>query len=248
MNIKKRFILNKSGEEYWIMNIEGETEIFGTIKKEYTKNKNKFVFSLKYFWNKVLQGNKYADTLEEAEDKLKDILAKVNTKVKQYEMKNIKTFENYHSTYEFIGYHSTDFKIENFNFNDIQIKANSSTRIDGIFFSNTPQHSWGEYLYKVKIVSKNPAIFDLKYSRFDSLGIQESFDALLRGDVQYMIDDLVDYGGMEQDDAESLVDKWCDLDLIVIKNEVYANHDIEYIVPDLYNRKSAKIIILDEIN
>jgi hypothetical protein len=55
---------------------------------------------------------------------------------------------------EFIAYHSTDFKIDEFDFDKIELKANSSTRIDGIFFSNVPQNSWGNYVYKVKIISK----------------------------------------------------------------------------------------------
>jgi len=48
---------------------------------------------------------------------------------------------------EFIGYHSTNSKIDNFDFNKIEIKPNSSTRIDEIFFSNIPQTSWGKYIY-----------------------------------------------------------------------------------------------------
>ena len=146
---------------------------------------------------------------------------------------------------EFIAYHSTNSKIDKFDFDKIELKPNSSTRIDGMFFSNVPQTSWGDYVYKVKIISQNPAIFDLSKSRFDSLGIQEAFDALLRGDTSYMIDDLVEYGGMEQGDAENLVDEWRSLDLIVITNQVYGKHDTEYIVTEpYYNGKSAKIINL----
>ena len=60
-----------------------------------------------------------------------------------------------------------------------------------------------------------------------------------------MIEDLVEYGGMEQEDAENLVEEWRSLDLIVITNQVYAKHDTEYIVPEpYYNGKSAKIINL----
>ena len=146
---------------------------------------------------------------------------------------------------EFIAYHSTNSKIDNFDFDKIELKPNSSTRIDGMFFSNVPQTSWGDYVYKVKIISQNPAIFDLSKSRFDSLGIQEAFDALLRGDTSYMIEDLVEYGGMVQEDAENLVEEWRSLDLIVITNQVYGKHDTEYIVPEpYYNGKSAKIINL----
>jgi hypothetical protein len=59
-----------------------------------------------------------------------------------------------------------------------------------------------------------------------------------------MIEDLVEHG-MEQEEAEELVDQWEKLDLIVITNQVYAKHDIEYIVPaPYYNGNSAKIINL----
>lgn len=150
---------------------------------------------------------------------------------------------------EFIAYHSTNSKIDDFDFNDIELKPNSSTRIDGIFFSNVLQTSWGDYVYKVKIISQNPAIFDLSKSRFDSLGIQEAFDALLRGDTSYLINDLVEYGDMEQEDAEILIERWIDLDLIVITNQVYAKHNTEYIIPEpYYNGKSAKIINLGLVN
>ena len=150
---------------------------------------------------------------------------------------------------EFIAYHSTNSKIDDFDFNKIELKPNSSTRIDGMFFTNIPQTSWGDYVYKVKIISQNPSIFDLSKSRFDSLGIQEAFDALLRGETSYIIDDLVEYGGMEQEDAENLAEEWRSLDLIVITNQVYGKHDTEYIVPEpYYNGKSAKIINLGVVN
>ena len=150
---------------------------------------------------------------------------------------------------EFIAYHSTNSKIDDFDFDKIELKPNSSTRIDGIFFSNIPQTSWGDYVYKVKIISQNPAVFDLSKSRLDSLGIQEAFDALLRGETSYIIYDLVEYGGMEQEDAENLAEEWTGLDLIVITNQVYGKHDTEYIVPDrYYNGSSAKIINLEVEN
>lgn len=145
----------------------------------------------------------------------------------------------------FTAYHSTNSKIDDFDFSKTELKPNSSTRIDGIFFSNIPQTSWGDFTYKVKLISENPAIFDLSKSRFDSLSVQEAFDALLRGDTSYIIYDLVEYGDMEQEDAENLAEEWRNLDLIVITNQVYGKHDVEYIVPDqYYNGKSAKIINL----
>jgi hypothetical protein len=162
-------------------------------------------------------------------------------------VKNFKQFVNEQITNgkEFIAYHSSNSKIDKFDFDKIELKPNSSTRMDGMFFSNIPQTSWGDYVYKVKIISQNPAIFDLSKSRFDSLGIQEAFDALLRGDTSYIIDDLVEYGDMEQEAAENLAEEWTSLDLIVITNQVYGKHDTEYIVPEpYYNGNSAKIINL----
>ena len=156
--------------------------------------------------------------------------------------------ENKNTSNEYIAYHSSNSNITNFNFDDIELKPNSSTRIDGIFFSNKPQTSWGKFIYKVKIYSKNPVIFDLSKSRFDSLSVQEAFDAMFRGDTSYIIDDLIEYGGMEQEDAENIVDSWSNSDLIIILNEVYSTHDIEYIVPDkYYTGNSAKIEILEKL-
>ena len=41
---------------------------------------------------------------------------------------------------EFIAYHSTNSKIDNFDFDKIELKPNSSTRIDGIFFLHIYLH------------------------------------------------------------------------------------------------------------
>ncbi len=135
----------------------------------------------------------------------------------------------------FTAYHSSPFEIKDFNKEeDRELRAGSSTRIDGVFFSDIPQKSWGEKIYKVKIISEHPAIFDMSKSRLDSLSVQEAFDALLRGDVSYIKDDLVEYAEMDEDEADNLVEKWAEnTDLIVLTNVVYAKHNTEYIVPDL---------------
>lgn len=157
-----------------------------------------------------------------------------------------KILESTDSNYEYIVYHSSNSIIDEFDFNNIVIKPNSSTRIDGIFFSDIPQKSWGEYIYKVKLSAKNPAIFDISKSRFDSLSVQEAFDALLRGDTSYMFEDLVEYGGMDESEAEYMIEQWLTLDLIVIENCNYARHNTEYIVPaPYYNKMSAEITILE---
>ena len=160
-----------------------------------------------------------------------------------------KFLENKNHPIEIIAYHSTNDKITEFNFKDVDSKVGSSTRIDAIFFSNTPQKSWGENVYKVKIISKTPAIFDMNTSRFDSMSVQEAFDACLRGDVSYLVDDLVDYKDMDEDDASELVEYWSyNLDLIILKNCNYAKHTVEYIIPDseffLNKGHEAKIINL----
>lgn len=91
MNLEEKFIFNSDGDNKWIMKIKNNSEIFGNITKDWNKDKTKQIFSIKYYWKKVLQDEKFADTLEEAENKLKDILVKVSNKVKYIET----TFEGY---------------------------------------------------------------------------------------------------------------------------------------------------------
>ncbi|MCK9477002.1 MAG: hypothetical protein M0R46_13840 [Candidatus Muirbacterium halophilum] len=91
MNIEKKYIFNKDGDDKWTMNVEGKPEIFGVIEKEYTKTKSKSVFSIKYYWKKVLQEKAYADTIDEAKSKLIDILGKVQKQVRHMET----TFESF---------------------------------------------------------------------------------------------------------------------------------------------------------
>lgn len=164
---------------------------------------------------------------------------------------NLKQFllENKKQPIEIIAYHSTNDKIIEFNFKNMNSKAGSSARIDALFFSNIPQKSWGENIYKVKIISKTPAIFDMNTSRFDSMSVQEAFDACLRGDTSYLIEDLIEYKDMGEDKASELVEYWSqNLDLIILENCNYAKHTIEYIIPDseffLNKGHEAKIINL----
>ena len=168
-------------------------------------------------------------------------------------MKYIKLYENFTNSKEIIAYHSTNDIITNFNFKDIDSKAGRSTRINAIFFSNTPQTSWGENVYKVKIISKTPAIFDMSTSRFDSMSVQEAFDACLRGDTSYLIEDLIEYKDMDENEASELVEYWSyNLDLIILENCNYAKHTIEYIIPEseffLNKGHEAKIINLGKIS
>lgn len=151
--------------------------------------------------------------------------------------------------HEYIAYHSTNEIISDFDF-EYRAKAGSSTRIDGVFFSDIPQKSWGDNVYKVKIISKYPIEYDLNKSRFDSLSVQEAFDALLRGETGYIKEDLEnrneDYDDYIDDELWDLVDSWSkNLDLIIVKNVNYVDHKIEYIVPTpRFNGHSAEIINL----
>jgi hypothetical protein len=166
---------------------------------------------------------------------------------------------------EFIAYHSTDYQIKDFDFNEVQMKSQSSTRINGIFFSNIPQKSWGDLTYKVKLISKNPCVFDLSKSRFDSLSVQEAFDANYKGMPSYLIEDLLEYNEdylidpedyndedeyqmaveNNKENVENLVESWQSSDLLIITNQNYAKHDVEYIAisPD-YGVQPCQIVNL----
>jgi hypothetical protein len=149
---------------------------------------------------------------------------------------------------EIIAYHSSPYDIDEFNFDDIEIGTQSSTRMEAIYFSNIPQHSWGKNLYKVKIITQNPIIWDMDNTRFDSLSVQEAFDLLLNNSTEWVENDLIDYQDMSKDEAFDLTEWWSEhADLLILKNCVYARHTIEYIVPSpKYNGHSAKIIILEK--
>ena len=84
------FVANTEGESKFIIKIKTNPNIFGIIEKEYSKDKTKQVFSIKYYWNKVFQDELYADTLEQAESKLKNILRQALKQVN-----NIQTFEQF---------------------------------------------------------------------------------------------------------------------------------------------------------
>ena len=173
-------------------------------------------------------------------------------------MKYLKLFEaftknstlNIHSNkQEIIAYHSTNDEITEFDFNDhIGNNPQSSTRMEGIYFSNVPQKSWGENIYKVKIITQNPIRWDMSNTRFDSLSVQEAFDALLKDETGWVQEDLVEYQDMDEDEAWELTGWWSEnADLIILENCNYAKHNIEYIIPSPnYNGHLAKIVILEK--
>jgi len=90
MNIDDKYIFNQEGQDKWILSVKSNRNIFGVIEKEFTKTKSKSVFSIKYFWNKVFQDKLYADDIDQAKDKLIDVLNKA-----QNQVKHIQTFEGF---------------------------------------------------------------------------------------------------------------------------------------------------------
>jgi hypothetical protein len=50
------------------------------------------------------------------------------------------------------------------------------------------------------------AIFNLSKSRFDSLEVQEAFDSLLRSETSYLIENLVEYRNIKENDFENLAE------------------------------------------
>jgi len=90
MIIDDIYVFNKDGEDSFNMTVKNRPELFGTIKRDYSKDKSELVYSIKYFWNKVFQDEKFADDVEEAKEKLKDILSKADQQIK-----HIQTFENF---------------------------------------------------------------------------------------------------------------------------------------------------------
>lgn len=150
----------------------------------------------------------------------------------------------------FIAYHSSHDDISNFNHDDISYNPQSSTRMEAIYFSNIPQSSWGNILYKVRIISKNPLYYDLNKSYYDSLGIQEVFNEFLSGNDSYLFDDLIKYGGLDKHEAKNFIKKHKNPDLIILNGVKYARHDIEYIVPSKryeFVRDIATIEILEKV-
>jgi len=90
MIIDDVYVFNQDGDDSFNMTVTDRPELFGTIKKDFSENKTKSVFSIKYFWNKVLQDELFADDVEEAKGKLKDVLSKADKQIKY-----IQTYENF---------------------------------------------------------------------------------------------------------------------------------------------------------
>jgi uncharacterized protein (DUF2249 family) len=149
------------------------------------------------------------------------------------------------SSNKIVAFHSSPYNIEDFNNFDIQTKSLSSTRIQGLFFSLEPQYSWGEYLYKVEILYKSKLTWDQRESKYDTLGIQEMFDALLRGGTYYICEDALNQSVYQHMSFEELEEYFYDysenVELFEIKNTSYAKHSNEIIIPDLtyYGRSNS---------
>jgi hypothetical protein len=172
--------------------------------------------------------------------------------------KFIKTFESYTNINPFsnsqvkeLVYHSSNKMFDKFDIDFIH-SGNRSTYLEGFYFSNTLQKSFGEYSCSVWLNMTNPIIYDLAESRFDSISIQEAIDAMLRGETSYIINDLIEYGGYEEDYANQLVDNWYDnSDGAIIKNMNYTTtHNTEFIIFHNNNNKkqNSDISIQIQIN
>jgi len=84
------FIANNEGDSKTILKVKKHPNIYGVIEKDYNKDRTKTIFTIKYFWNDVFQDEKFADTMDEAKMKLKDILSKVIQQTS-----HIQTFEQF---------------------------------------------------------------------------------------------------------------------------------------------------------
>jgi hypothetical protein len=88
------FIANlDQGDAKFELKVKDNPNIWGVIEKDYNKNRTKEIFTIKYYWNNVFQDTKYADTIDEAKEKLKRILKQVIEQTKQ--MTYIQTYENF---------------------------------------------------------------------------------------------------------------------------------------------------------
>jgi len=87
------FLVDLDGESTFKLKVKDNPNVWGIIEKEYSKNQRNEVFAIKYYWNNVYQGIKYADDMEQAKEKLKRILKQVLDQTTN--MKYIQTFEKF---------------------------------------------------------------------------------------------------------------------------------------------------------
>ena len=147
--------------------------------------------------------------------------------------------------YTIKAFHSTD---RNFTEFDLWAdRSNPSTRIDGLFFSATPQKSFGGKEMTLWIRPKRVFRYDISNSRHDSMSIQEAIDAAVRGDIGYLVEDMVEYGGMEQQEAEQKASEAEGSDVFIVSGERYAEHDTEIIVPAMTEFRPSQIKSADPI-
>lgn len=169
-------------------------------------------------------------------------------------MKYIKTFEAYNinhfpnSYVKELVYHSSNEFFDEFDMTFIHT-GNRSTYLEGFYFSDTLQKSFGEYNCSVWLNITNPIIYDLSESRFDSISIQEAIDAMLRGETSYIIEDLIEYGSYDEEYTNKLVDDWYNnSDGAIIKNVNYTTtHNTEYIIFHNNNNKNQNSDISTQI-
>lgn len=84
------YIINKNGEDQYIMKIKNRVNAHVIIEKFYNENKTKSIYSIKYYYNNIFQNISYGDSLEIAKDKSKSILCKIENKIKSFKNFNQK--------------------------------------------------------------------------------------------------------------------------------------------------------------
>ncbi len=133
-----------------------------------------------------------------------------------------------------VVYHSTDNTFTAFDLD--HAPTNRSTILEGAYFADQESNAFGNFSMSVYLKMNNALILDLEKSAHDSMSWQEVVDAAARGDTSYLIDDLVDWGGCTQNDAEEIAHKVANkkYDGFIIKNVRYARHTTEYLIPSSF--------------
>jgi len=72
-------LIIKNPDKFKITNRDIPT-IYGIIYEEKSPKRTTQIFAIKYYWNDIFQDIKYADSMEEAKSKLKDIIIQMSKK------------------------------------------------------------------------------------------------------------------------------------------------------------------------
>jgi N12 class adenine-specific DNA methylase len=139
-----------------------------------------------------------------------------------------------------VVYHGTGNTFTSFNLD--QSPTNPSTFLEGAYFANKDSQAFGKTSMPVYLKIENPFVLDLNRSRFDSVSWQEAVDAAVRGDTEYLIEDLVEYGELSREDAEEVANKVQNKehDGFIIQNVAYTNHTVEYLIPSSFASNASR--------